>query len=264
MGGSFVPLYEKKELEQYLRKNIYLHIYSIGDLDDFFWPYTAWYGLKTRGELDAVILIYTGQPLPVLLALSEEIDRMRELLGVVSSMLPHHFYAHFSPGLESILGPTHSLESQGEFCKMALRDTRAVLDFPSPDAVPLCADDEEEVQAFYTGNCPGNWFDPRMLQTDQYFGVRVAGRLISIAGIHVFSPRHRVAALGNIATLGSFRGRGFGKQVTAKVCRSLLEKVDHIGLNVRSDNDAAIACYQRLGFEIIASYREFMVRKNEM
>lgn len=30
-------LHDKARIEAFLRKNVYLHIYSIGDLDDFFW-----------------------------------------------------------------------------------------------------------------------------------------------------------------------------------------------------------------------------------
>ena len=62
----------KKVIESYLRKDVDLHIYSIGDLDDFFWPYTIWYGLESHGDIDAVVLIYVGLPIPSLLAFSNE------------------------------------------------------------------------------------------------------------------------------------------------------------------------------------------------
>jgi len=32
-----------------------------------------------------------------------------------------------------------------------------------------------------------------------------------------------------------------------------------IGLNVKADNHAAISCYKKNGFEIVASYGEFVV-----
>ena len=81
------------------------------------------------------------------------------------------------------------------------------------------------------------------------------------AGVHVYSERYHVAAIGNVVTHPTHRNKGYGKLVTARLCRSLLDKVEHIGLNVKADNDAAVACYSRLGFEIIAPYGEFTVEQ---
>jgi predicted GNAT family acetyltransferase len=98
-----------------------------------------------------------------------------------------------------------------------------------------------------------------MLETNQFFGIRKGMRLISIAGIHVYSEEYRVAALGNITTHPLHRGKGYGTLVTARLCKSLLKNVDHIGLNVKADNRIAIVCYRKLGFEIIAPYGEFIL-----
>jgi len=70
---------------------------------------------------------------------------------------------------------------------------------------------------------------------------------------------YRVAALGNITTHPDHRGKGLGRSVTAKLCTSLCEDVDHIGLNVKMDNRLAVSLYRSLGFEVIASYGEYMV-----
>lgn len=83
-------------------------------------------------------------------------------------------------------------------------------------------------------------------------------RLVSIAGIHVYSPKYKVAALGNITTLPSRRGKGYGRRVTARLCRSLVDEGIDIGLNVKADNSAAISCYRGLGFETVAAYEEFL------
>jgi predicted GNAT family acetyltransferase len=92
----------------------------------------------------------------------------------------------------------------------------------------------------------------------------VRGRLVSAAGVHVYSEHYRVAAIGNVVTHPAHRNRGYAGLVTARLCRSLLEKVEHVGLHVKADNAAALACYRKLGFEIIASYREFMVENRMM
>jgi len=39
-----------------------------------------------------------------------------------------------------------------------------------------------------------------------------------------------------------------------------MRKVKHIGLNVKADNASAIASYEKLGFERIATYEEFSLK----
>ncbi len=256
-----VCLHDKETIERVLRQNVYLNIYGIGDLDAFFWPYTTWYATGSDTDIDAVALLYTGQSLPTLLALSEDADTMRHLLASVLHLLPQHFYAHLSPGVASALRSVFHLDSHGEYLKMALIDRSAVDTCDCPDTCRLGPDDANEIAEFYQRCYPENWFDPRMLETNQYFGIRKEGCLVSVAGIHVYSPEYKVAALGNIATAPSHRNKGYGRQATAKTCQSLLKDASHIGLNVRADNDPALSCYNRLGFERVASYGEYMVQR---
>jgi len=84
---------------------------------------------------------------------------------------------------------------------------------------------------------------------------------VCVAGVHVFSPRYRVAALGNIATHPAYRRRGFATMATAAVCTHLAPLCDCITLNVKADNAAALSCYSRLGFGVCASYEEHMARR---
>jgi RimJ/RimL family protein N-acetyltransferase len=252
-----VCLHDKKAIERFLRENIYLHIYSIGDLDDFFWPHTIWYALKSDAAIEAAALVYLGQSLPTLLALCTEPDSMRELLQAVEHVLPRRFYAHLSPGLEQVFRNTYEIEDHGEHHKMALRDGTTATGWDCPGVQLLSQADLDDILQLYKDSYPGNWFDPRMLATKQYFGIRTEGELVSIGGVHVYSARYRVAALGNIATRPSHKNRGYAKRVTARLCQSLSERVDHIGLNVKADNDAAISCYKKLGFEVVACYGEF-------
>ena len=143
---------------------------------------------------------------------------------------------------------------------MALRDRDAIDRCDCSDVSSLTSDDVEALLDFYRENYAGNWFDPRMLETKQYFGMWKDGSLVSVAGIHVYSPQYRVAALGNIATTKGHRGRGYARMVTARTCQSLLREAEIVGLNVKADNTAAISCYAGLGFEVVASYLECMLR----
>ncbi len=254
-------LTDRTRIETFLRRNPQLHIYGLGDLDDFFWPHTTWYGWEDGGKSRDVVLIYCGQALATVIALSDRPAAMKELLRKVAPLLPRRFYAHLSPGVEDVFRQTCQLSSHGPHCKMALRDTSRVGNPDGSQTVRLSRQDLDDLVRLYDEGYPANWFDPRMLDTGQYFGLRRDGSLVSAAGVHVYSERYRVAAIGNVVTHPAYRNRGYGRLVTARLCQSLLEKVEHVGLNVKTDNEPAIACYKRLGFEVVASYGEFLIEE---
>ncbi|HEX7974493.1 MAG TPA: GNAT family N-acetyltransferase, partial [Anaerolineales bacterium] len=252
--------HDRSEIEAYLRRSPALHLYELGDLDDFFWPYTTWYAWAEGGTLRALFLVYTGTALPVLLALGEApSEALAGLLKAARPFLPGRFYAHFSPGLAQVFDGERQFEPHGGYLKMVLSDPARLAGVQASGVQPLGPADLPEVEAFYRQAYPGNWFDPRMLETGCYYGVRRQERLACVAGVHVYSPVYRVAALGNIATLPEFRGQGLAGAATARLCQELRWRVDTVGLNVRRDNAPAIACYTRLGFTPCAEYEECMV-----
>lgn len=92
-------LKDKVVIESFLRRNAALHLYELGDLDDFFFPYTTWYAHQVNGETKAVALLYQGTELPVLLALDQPGSPfMKELLVQLADELPDRFYCHLTPG----------------------------------------------------------------------------------------------------------------------------------------------------------------------
>lgn len=256
-------LSDKDELEQFLRKNTALNIYQIGDLDDFYWENTKWYGLKENGSLKAVTLLYKAPPFHVLLALSpeNEIEPLKELLHSLFEYLPDKFYSHLSPGLESVFCSYYNLESHGNYQKMILASSSKLNDTSLSGIVSLSSKDINEIFNLYKESYPENSFDPRMIETGMYFGYRFKNKLICISGIHVYSERYRVAALGNITTHPEYRGKGYGQKVTAHLCKELFKKVSTIGLNVGQDNIPAIKCYTNIGFTYAAPYLEYMIEK---
>lgn len=255
---DYICLHDKKEIERFLAKNVYLHIYSMGDLDEFFWPHTIWYGSRSYGSLKAVILLYVGMSIPTVLALSDEHKAMAKLLISIRHLLPSRFYAHLSPCIEDVFNKTHDSTGHGPHFKMALMQKTNAFQISCPDVKALSIKDLDAIQALYRESYPGNWFDLRMLETQKYFGIWEKSKLVSIAGIHVYSKRYKVAALGNITTLPTHRKKGYSCQVTAKLCQSLIDEGIQIGLNVQSDNQAAISCYKKIGFEIVAPYSEYI------
>jgi predicted GNAT family acetyltransferase len=191
--------------------------------------------------------------------LAEQQDVMLELVQSKFNILPEQFYAHVSPEVAEAVERQCKTESHGKHYKMGLMNKASLREIDCSKVVRLTEIDLEDMLVLYKEGYPGNWFSARMLQTQQYFGLRLKNRLISIAGVHVYSEKYKVAALGNIVTHPDYRGKGFAKTVTAVLCQSLFEHVDYIGLNVEADNTAAVEMYKRIGFEIITTYYELIV-----
>lgn len=253
-----ICLHDKKVIEGHLRGNTGLQIYSIGDLDDFYFPYTIWYGLKSGNFISAIAMLYTAVNPPVLIALSpeNELGMLNNLLKSILHLLPVKIYSHLTPGTEVILQEKYSLEFHGDYCKMVLKEKHFIED-TLLQTYQLTFYDLPKIRQLFHESYPDNSFDPRMLETGMYFGIDKDRKLVSIAGVHVYSQKYKVAALGNITTHPDYRGNGFSKIVTSRVCKELEPHVDIIGLNTHIQNEPAIKCYKDLGFEIIAPYREY-------
>jgi ribosomal protein S18 acetylase RimI-like enzyme len=253
---TLVQTRDREQIEAFLRRDRELHVYELGDLDPFFWPLTTWWAARRFDTIAALALLYRGPSLPTLLLLERhDLEAARWLLARVSAEHPDPFYSHLSPGLADALGDRERT-LHGAHRKMTLG---VLPDVDTTGAERLGPADLSVLQALYERAYPGNWFDPRMLGTREYFGVRDDTAVIAVAGVHVVSAAHGVAALGNIVTDPAHRRRGLARRCTAAVCRSLLRRVDTIALNVAADNEAAIACYRELGFDDTAPYEEWMV-----
>jgi GNAT superfamily N-acetyltransferase len=251
-------LNDRARIETFLRQDTFLHLYALGDLDDFYWRDTAWFGWLEGGVLQAIILLYTAFDPPILLATANpaHLPATRRLFAEIQPHLPTVLYTHAAPELLDDFRPHYRIAHHGEHLKMALRDPSALRQVQPGSAARLTPADLPEIRQLYAEGYADNAFDPRMLETGQFFGIREAGILRSLAGIHVYSPRYRVAAIGNVVTHPHHRGRGLGTRAAAAVCLSVLPHADHIGLNVKSDNVPALRSYRRLGFEPHCAYLE--------
>lgn len=265
MGAEILD--DTEVLRNYLERDPYLHLYALGDLDDRFRARTTWYGWIQSGEVESVVLEYESAPIPTVLALNDRPDPLIRLLDAIAPHLPSRFHAHLSPGVLEGFPGQFTLSTPVEFCRMALYSaplrSTPLRENGEVGTVILTARDLTELQAFYSETYPGNWFDPELLRTERFTAIRDTTGIAAVAGVHVYSTRFAVAAVGNVATRRDVRNRGYGRAVTADLCTLLLADGLRVGLNVRTDNSAAVAAYRRIGFRENARYLEVDVRRND-
>jgi ribosomal protein S18 acetylase RimI-like enzyme len=78
-----------------------------------------------------------------------------------------------------------------------------------------------------------------------------------VAVVHVYSEERGIAALGNITTRPDRRGSCLGKRLPPSYAGGLLKNKTVIGLKVKANNLPAMACYNKLGFEVEGEYEEW-------
>jgi len=253
---------EKQAIYRFLSKNIYLQIYSIADLEEVYWQKSVFYADRKDAPVRALALLFLGYELPLFSAFQEKDPEIMERVidGNVKNW-PQKMYGSFLPPAMTYLKKYYHLTSNGTHYKMGLEHPGELDKIDTSSVEPMDHSNLAELQKLLKISYPHNWFFPQLLATKQYFGIRREDKLISMGGVHVFSPAYRVAALGNVTTHPEFRKQGLASQIIAAVCKSLLNEVDYIGLNVSIANKSAISCYEKLGFEIKKTYEEQMMEK---
>jgi ribosomal protein S18 acetylase RimI-like enzyme len=90
-------------------------------------------------------------------------------------------------------------------------------------------------------------FESNALEKGPYFGVWRDGRLASMAGTHL--KLERLVEVGNVVTDPDFRRLGLASMAVSAVTRTLCAEGLVVILQVLKSNEAAIAVYEKLGFE---------------
>ena len=126
------------------------------------------------------------------------------------------------------------------------------LSLPDPgDVIALGDDDAPEMLALAQLTAPGP-FAPRTHTLGQFYGVRIDGRLVAMAGERMCFPSH--AEMSGVCTHPDFRGSGLALRLSAKVIGRILARGERPFLHVRVKNTGAIRVYERLGFAIRQSF----------
>jgi RimJ/RimL family protein N-acetyltransferase len=245
---DFKMEYSKSQLERFLSRDKHLNMYSLGDLDNRFWGHNIWYSQKNGKDIRNLIQIYTGFDIPTLISFPEDLESYKPFFDKVAAYLPVKLMFHLLPDTLDVYKQYYQVSSLKRMLNMGLKDTSSIKSYQTEETIPLKMSHITKIKQLYAEAYPDNYFDPEMLKTGMFYGILIDNRLVSIAGIHVYSPRYKIAALGSITTHPDYRNRGFAGMLVAKVCSELLKKVDTIGLNVSADNGSAIHLYEKLGF----------------
>jgi ribosomal protein S18 acetylase RimI-like enzyme len=252
---------DKERLRRHFERDKVLFAYHLGDLDLFHFPDCRWL-VDSDSDFEHVILIYHGPTIPTVLLFGLSTG----FLGFVNeslSVLPDEFYCHCQNHVRESLTRIFNEKPLGGHLKMHRAHSAASGGFMASDEAArstmlrLDRSHLAQLEKLYDDAYPDNYFDPRMLDTNKYYGVFKDDSITAVSGIHVYSKEYDIAVLGNVATAVDCRGRGLATMATARLLQDLEdEPIGTICLNVAEDNPAAIHCYEKLGFEVKHKYRE--------
>ncbi|MFJ8532352.1 GNAT family N-acetyltransferase [Streptomyces sp. NPDC093591] len=112
--------------------------------------------------------------------------------------------------------------------------------------VELAAADVPEMLALVGRAEPGPFW-PRTHELGTYLGIRAEGRLVAMAGERLRPPGW--TEISAVCTAPEARGQGHALQLVRALVARILSRNDRPFLHVAETNTAAIALYERLGFE---------------
>jgi GNAT superfamily N-acetyltransferase len=237
------PVSDRDEIAAFLRTDRRYAAYALGDLDSPTRGRARW-GIAFDGSGQAVALaMHLDGLVPQPLFLMGDPAGCRAILATV--IKPRDAYLLSTQPHDAAIADLYELERPVELLRMVV-DRATFTPFAGAAERLVPADIDELNRLYQLGFRAG--FPSTVLEDGIYYGVRVAGRLVSAAGTHVVNPREGIAVVGNVMTHTDYRGHDFAKMVTSGVTAELLTRVPDVALNVYAENAPAIAAYLRLGY----------------
>ena len=127
-------------------------------------------------------------------------------------------------------------------------DTRSVtFDAMRGDIRVLTDEDAPEMLALATLTEPGPFLS-RTHTMGSFFGIRVRGRLVAMAGERMRFPGY--TEVSGVCTHPEFRGRGLARRLSAAVVAGIRARGDQAFLHAWQTNNSAISLYAGLGFKV--------------
>ncbi|MDF3319530.1 GNAT family N-acetyltransferase [Rhodococcus sp. C3V] len=114
-----------------------------------------------------------------------------------------------------------------------------------PSVELLGTGDVPEILALIERTKPGP-FLPRTVEMGSYYGIRVDGRLVAMAGERLHPPGW--TEISAVCTDSDFRGRGLGTTLIRAVAAGIRERGELPFLHAAQSNTNAIRLYESLGF----------------
>ncbi len=130
---------------------------------------------------------------------------------------------------------------------------------PSDQIVPLTGADAAAMVALTDVAFPG-FFRPRTYILGSYWGIRIEGELIAMAGERVGVPGYR--EISAVCTHPAHTGKGYAAALLQHVARDHARRGLRSFLHVAENNDRAIALYHRLGFTTTTNILFHRLRRN--